>query len=64
MLPADVRRGSRAGMAGSEAPPPVRPRVALVVGRAGDPLGTYSKKPFSSLMSISDKTARSRGKPK
>ena len=58
MLPADVRRGSRAGMAGSEAPPPVRPRVAAVVGLTGVPGGIYPKKPFSSPTSISVEPAR------
>jgi hypothetical protein len=35
-----------------------------VVGLTGVPAGIYPKKPVSSPMSISYKTARSRGKPK
>ena len=38
VLPADARRGSRTGMAGPKAPPPERPRVAVVRGLAGHPL--------------------------
>ncbi len=64
MLPADARRGRRAGMVGPNCPPPARPRVALVVGLTDVPAKMYPMKPVSSLMSISDKTARSRGKPK